>query len=137
MRETTKLVTWARCAGRCAYRGCNVSLIGDLIAGNEDGNFGFIAHIVGEKPTGPRGDPVRSPLLADDPDNLMLLCYPHHKLVDKDELDKHPESLLLQMKAEHEKRISILTALQPDRESHVLRFGAKVGDHTSPVSHGR
>ena len=71
----TRAILWAKAAGRCQYPGCNKSLIGDLISGAEDKNFGFVAHIVADTPTGPRGDPVRSPLLADDVSNLMLLCY--------------------------------------------------------------
>lgn len=65
--QTTRCVVWARAAGRCHFPSCNKLLIGDLIAGNEDANFGFVAHIVGEKPAGPRGHPTRSAELADDP----------------------------------------------------------------------
>src|SRR6266568_3992313 len=75
----TRTVLWAKAAGRCQYSGCNRSLIGDLISGAEDKNFGFVAHIVADTPTGPRGDPVRSPLLSDDVNNLMLICNVHHK----------------------------------------------------------
>jgi len=86
----TRCVIWARAGGRCHFPGCNKSLIGDLIANNEDANFGFIAHIVAETPGGPRGDPILSPLLEDDANNLMLLCGPHLKLVDVDEKDAYP-----------------------------------------------
>ena len=128
----TRQIIWGKGAGRCYY--CNASLIGDLRAGNEDANFGFIAHIVGEKETSPRGDKVRSPLLADDPANLMLMCHPHHKLIDVDELANYPEQRLLDMKAEHEARISTLSDIKPDRASHMLRYGAKIGLNKSPVS---
>src|ERR1700753_1157611 len=80
---------WARAAGRCEYRGCNTSLVGDLIAGKEDGLYGFIAHIVADSPGGPRGDAVRSPQLAKSLDNLMLMCATHHKLIDVDAPDEH------------------------------------------------
>lgn len=133
----TRCVVWARAAGRCHFPGCNKVLIGDLIADNEDANFGFVAHIVGEKATGPRGDPVLSPLLEDDPSNLMLLCAVHHKLVDVDEKDEHPRQRLLDMKAAHEDRIRILTDIAEDRGSHVVRYGAKIGDHDSLVSFDR
>ena len=130
-----RAVLWARGAGRCHC--CNTSLIGDYISGNEDSNFGFVAHIVGEKPTSPRGDPIRSPLLADDVSNLMLMCYPHHKLIDVDELPNYPEQRLLDMKALHEDRIAILSDITADKATHVLRYAAKIGDHTSPVSFAR
>jgi hypothetical protein len=131
----TRAVLWARGAGRCHY--CNALLIGDYISGNEDANFGFVAHIVAEQPGGPRGDPVRSPLLADDVGNLMLMCYPHHKLIDVDEPTNYPEQQLLEMKAAHEERIAIVSTITPDKASHVLRYGAKIGDKESPVSFQR
>jgi hypothetical protein len=134
---TPRAVIWARSAGRCQYSGCNRSLIGDLLSGNDDANFGLIAHIVAEKPTGPRGDPVRSSQLADDPSNLMLMCYTHHKLIDHDEREGHPEQLLLEMKAAHEERNHIVTEIRPERASHVLRYGARIGLNESPISYDR
>ena len=131
----TRAVLWARGAGRCYY--CNTNLIGDYISGNEDANFGFVAHIVAETPNGPRGDEVRSPQLADEVSNLMLMCYPHHKLIDVDELANYPEQTLLDMKAKHEERVAIVTGITVDRASHVLRYGATIGNHDSPVAFPR
>lgn len=125
---------WARAGGRCQYRGCNEDLIGDLVSGREDGTFGFIAHIVADSADGPRGDPVRSPLLARAPENLMLMCARHHKLIDVDGVLAHPESVLVGMKAEHESRISVVTAIDHDRASHVIRFGANIGENEALVS---
>jgi hypothetical protein len=135
VKEKTRTIIWARAAGCCEYRSCNESLIGDLVSGHEDATFGFIAHIVAEKATGPRGDPVRSPLLVNDPDNLMLLCAKHHKLIDIDARDAHPETLLREMKKEHEDRMRTVTAIGADRATHIVRYGARVGDHTSAVSY--
>lgn len=127
----TRLVLWARGAGRCYI--CNKQLIGDLVAGAEDRNFGFVAHIVAEAPGGPRGDSVRSSILADDVSNLMLLCHVHHKLIDVDAVDQYPESRLLEVKQGHERRIETLTDVGLDRASHVLRYAANIGSHQSPV----
>jgi hypothetical protein len=125
---------WARSAGRCQYRGCNHDLVGDLISGNENALFGFIAHIVADSADGPRGDPIRSPLLAKSLDNLMLMCAVHHKLIDVDGLVDHPEALLVEMKAEHEARVAMLAGIDKDRASHVLRFGASIGANEALVS---
>jgi CBASS immunity sensor of nucleotide second messenger signals len=133
LSERSRRVIWARASGRCQYPGCNKSLIGDLISGAEDKNFGFVAHIVADTPTGPRGDVLRSPLLSDDVANLMLLCHVHHKLIDVDAVDDHSEDRLLAMKAAHELRIDVLSAIQEDRASHVLRYAASIGSHESPV----
>jgi hypothetical protein len=131
----TKSVIWGKGAGRCYF--CNTSLIGDLMAGNENANFGFVAHVVGEKETSPRGDKVRSPQLEDDVSNLMLMCYSHHKLIDVDEKDNYPEPRLLEMKARHEERIAVVTGITADKASYVLRYGAKIGAMESPVSFER
>ena len=125
---------WAKAAGRCEYRGCNDDLIGDLISGNEDALFGFIAHIVADSENGPRGDPVRSPLLAKSLSNLMLLCAKHHKLIDVDDEVGHPESLLLAMKDSHETRVSTNAGINEERASHVIRFGATIGKVEALVS---
>jgi hypothetical protein len=58
----------------------------------------------------------------------------HHKLIDVDAVSEHPEQLLRDMKAVHEDRISILTAINQDRAAHVLRYGAKIGSNESPVA---
>jgi hypothetical protein len=125
---------WARAGGRCQYRGCNRDLVGDLISGNEDALFGFIAHVVADSPGGPRGDAVRSPQLARSLENLMLLCSIHHKLIDVDDVPGHPEPLLLAMKAEHETRVALLAGIDEGRASHVLRFGASIGANEALVS---
>lgn len=125
---------WARAAGRCQYRGCGEDLVGDLISGRRDPLFGFIAHIVADSPDGPRGHPVRSPALAKSLENLMLLCAKHHKLADVDGLADHPENYLLAMKAEQESRIALLTGIDQDRASHVLRYAASVGSNEALVS---
>jgi hypothetical protein len=117
------------------FLGCNQDLTGDLISGAEDRNFGFIAHIVADIPGGPRGDPVRSPALCNDPGNLMLLCGLHHKVIDVDQVGDFPESRLLVIKADHERRIAIATDIDGDRASHILRYAANIGHHESPVTY--
>ena len=99
-----RTILWARAAGRCQYQGCNRSLIGDLVSGRDKLNAGYVAHIVSEDPDGPRGDPIRSPLLANDVRNLMLMCHPHHRVIDVEAVAEHPEDVLLAMKARHEER---------------------------------
>jgi len=125
---------WARAGGRCQYRGCNADLVGDLIAGRQDGIFGFIAHIVADIEGGPRGDPIRSPQLSRSLGNLMLMCARHHKLIDVEAVAEHPEPVLLAMKAEHETRIATVTGIDEDRASHVVRFAASIGDNEALVS---
>jgi SMODS-associated and fused to various effectors sensor domain len=135
--DVTQRVLWARAAGRCEYAGCNRDLLADLISGVEDRTFGFVAHIVAAKPSGPRGDRVRSPLLVNDIRNLMLLCHVHHKLIDVDGIEDHPEDRLVLMKNAHERRVDLLAAIPQDRASHVLRYAAKIGTQESAVTYAR
>jgi len=43
--------------------------------------------------------------------------------------------LLQQMKAEHEQRVELVTGISPDKKSHVLLYGANVGEHSSPLNY--
>lgn len=132
--QKTQRALWARAAGRCHYRGCNCELVGELLSGKEDKMFGFVAHIVADSPNGARGHPTRSALLAKDISNLMLLCAKHHRLIDDEAPDDHPEELLLRMKDDHERRVRIAAGIQPDRASHVIRFGANIGMNEALVA---
>jgi SMODS-associated and fused to various effectors sensor domain len=132
--EKVQRALWARAAGRCQFRGCNCELIGDLLSGKEDKMFGFIAHIVADSPEGARGHPTRSAALARDISNLMLLCAKCHRLIDNEAPNDHPEELLVLMKEEHERRIRLASGIQPDRASHVIRFGASIGKNEALVA---
>lgn len=120
--------------GRCQYKGCNISLYQDLIT-KRFFNKAYLAHIVADSPDGPRGNSVRSSLLAKDLSNIMLLCDTHHRLIDKIEVKKHPETLLLEMKKEHEERIERVTAINPNSQSHIVTYKANIGKHTPVLSY--
>jgi hypothetical protein len=91
---------------------------------------------VGDSPDGPRGDPVLSPKLALDPDNLMLACDPHHRVIDREMVDAHSVDVLREMKQRHEERILTVTGIDEDKASHVIRYAAKIGANESPVEKG-
>lgn len=130
----TRLTLWTRSAGRCQFDGCNRPLLGDLLTGKDELNDGYVAHIVADSVGGPRGDPVLSPKLSDDVANLMLLCNVHHRLIDALKTrHEYPVEGLLAMKAAHEDRIALVTDITPDRASHVLLFGARIGEHDCPT----
>src|SRR5438270_9024177 len=91
--ERVKIRLWGKAAGRCEYEGCNQPLWLDSLTKAEF-NISYIAHIIADSPDGPRGDPVLSEQLKSDLLNLMLLCDPHHRLVDKEDVARHPVSRL-------------------------------------------
>lgn len=132
--EKNKFLLWGKAAGRCEYRGCNKCMYKDNLTKAEF-NQAYIAHIVADSPNGPRGDINRSKSLADDLSNLMLLCDTHHRLVDKHDVDGHPESLLIEMKKEHEDRISRIVDIAPNLDSHIVIYKANVGEHTPMLTY--
>lgn len=85
----------ARSRGVCEYGTCN-KLVIEVI----DGKCvvtGHISHII------PVGDGPRAKyrnsfdIELEDPDNLMLLCYDHHNLIDKIDIEGHPPDALFTM----------------------------------------
>jgi hypothetical protein len=125
---------WGRSAGRCQYQGCNEALYYDPLT-KVQFNTSYIAHIYADSPQGPRYDPVYSSKLKADIANLMLLCDKHHRLIDKEEVNQHPVERLLKMKEEHEQRIDMLTSIIPDKQSHIVLFGANIGHQQVPLKY--
>lgn len=124
--DKVKTQLWALSAGRCEYYGCNKRLWRDDITMNKM-NKSYIAHIVSDSPKGPRGDKVRSKLLAKDYNNLMLLCDECHRRIDKENVGEHTEQILINMKQDHEKRIELLTSLLSENQSHIIIYGSNIG----------
>jgi hypothetical protein len=129
-----KIITrlWVKAAGRCQYKGCNKLLLRDDIT-QADLNAAYIAHIIADRAGGPRGDHQLSETLKSDITNLMLMCDPHHRLIDKEDVQGHPPTLLKKMKEKHESRIELLTSIQEERQSAVILYGANIGQHSCPL----
>ncbi|MEP0418065.1 MAG: SAVED domain-containing protein [Ekhidna sp.] len=107
LKDNEKIKIWTEAAGRCQFRGCNTELwYNSLTLSNR--NFSELAHIIGASEDGPRGN-HQSTKLADDPNNIMLLCDRCHKEVDGTETRKlYPEDVLIKMKSEHNTRVRML-----------------------------
>ena len=67
--------------GRCMFEGCGADLTIDSNTG-ESGDFGTLAHNVAASERGPRGVLYLSGTLADNPENILLFCDLHHRLID-------------------------------------------------------
>ena len=131
--EKVKIRLWGKAAGRCQYDGCNKPLWQDSLTKAEF-NTAYIAHIIADKPGGPRGNLDLSEKLKADISNLMLMCDQHHRLIDREDVEGHPVERLREMKRKHEKRIELLTSLMENKRSYVLLYGANVGRHNAAVS---
>jgi SMODS-associated and fused to various effectors sensor domain len=124
---------WARAAGRCQFDGCNRIVFKSPVT-QERLNISEKAHIYSYSKDGPRGwGPfVTNKKQLNDVPNLMLLCHDCHEKIDAEKDGGRYSAKLLQgWKAEHEKRIGIVTGVHPSKKSNVLLYGANIGDQVS------
>ena len=63
--------------------------------------LGEMAHIVADRPEGPRGDHEKTRDFLRSYENLILLCSEHHHLIDQDQV-KYTVEELTRLKREHE-----------------------------------
>ena len=127
---------WARAAGRCQFDGCNKILYKSSVT-QERVNISEKAHIYSISEKGPRGwDPFRNKKALNDISNLMLMCHGCHKTIDHDENGKkYSTDLLKRWKKQHEQRVRIVTGIVPDKKSHVVMYGANIGEERSPLQY--
>ncbi len=127
-------ILWGRAAGRCEFWGCNTPLWKSPVT-QESVNRAQRAHIYSFSGDGPRGNSGIDKESLNDIGNLMLVCHGCHRTIDKHkDGGRYPADLLRQWKAEHERRIEIVTGIDPSKKSHVVLYGANVGDHSSPLN---
>src|SRR5918995_1787990 len=120
--ERIALQVWVAVGGRCTM--CNRYLVVDEHTGAAV-YIGQLAHIVGWTTTkgSPRGDDPLPVADRNEANNLMLLCYDQHKVIDNRTLwQAFDVATLRRMKREHEHRIEELTGLAHKDLSAVLRM---------------
>lgn len=126
---------WGISAGRCQFSGCNKRLWENGVT-KEQVNIAQKAHIWSFSPDGPRGNEGIDVEHLNDLRNLMLVCHECHKLIDEDKEGKiYSVPLLLKMKRDHEDRIDLAASITPNKQSHILLYGANIGEHSSPVNY--
>lgn len=130
--DSVKWRLWGKAAGCCQYENCSKPLHIDSLTKAEF-NISYIAHIIADQPKGPRGHALLSKQLKADIDNLMLMCDEHHRLIDKVQVAEHTIDRLRQMKKLHEERVAMLVSMTPDKQSHIILYGANIGMHGSPL----
>lgn len=91
---------WADAGGRCMFTGCAEDL-SNIPLYSQPARVGYLAHIVASDPQGPRGCQQRSHQLSDNPDNIMLMCDAHHRLIDSFASDDYDEPTLVEMRQTH------------------------------------
>ena len=101
--DKARKILWGRSGNRCAI--CRHELVVDATPADDESVIGDECHIISGSYQGPRYDPAFLPDRLDDPENLILLCRIHHKMVD-DQYETYTAELLHRQKANHEKWVS-------------------------------
>jgi hypothetical protein len=91
---------WTDAGGRCMFEGCGEDLTSVPLY-NGPARVGYLAHIVASDPNGPRGNQADSHRLSNDPDNIMLMCDAHHRLIDSFAPAEYPADTLFTMRQVH------------------------------------
>ena len=132
-RHITKEVTyklWWKAAGRCQFSGCNKPVWKSSVT-QETANIAQRAHIYSFSEKGPRGrGPFkRRPKCLNDIENLMLMCHECHTKIDQNsDGGRYSGELLIQWKREHERRIELITGINPSKKSTVIHYKAPIGN---------
>lgn len=126
---------WGKAGGRCEFSGCNKPLWKSSVT-QEPVNIAQKAHIWAFSAGGPRFNPEIEDDEINSLSNLILVCHECHQKIDKaKDGGRYSAALLMSWKAVHERRIERVTAINPDKSSHVLLYGANIGDHSGPLSY--
>lgn len=91
---------WADAGGRCMFQGCSKDL-SEIHLWTKAARVGYLAHIVASDPEGPRGKQEDSHRLANNPDNIMLMCDEHHRLIDSFAPEQYTSEILDEMRKSH------------------------------------
>ena len=126
---------WGRASARCEFSDCN-RLIYKSPVTQESVNLAEMAHIYSFSKAGPRGWGIftRLPSALNEVENLMLVCHDCHKKIDQDKKgERYSADLLKKWKAQHEARVRIATGISANKKSHVILYGSRIGDESSPL----
>lgn len=129
-RQAVRAALAALCGGTCYWPGCPEPVI-RFVDGDPVSNL-QIAHIRAAEPGGPRDMPGMTTADRKAFSNLILLCHPHHTVVDKRRQQDFSIETLQRWKAErekdHEAALSRLREITPESLQKVLAGALKERD---------
>ena len=125
--QKVKAELWWRAAGRCEFKGCNKPLYLHGIT-MDNCNLSNCAHIIGDSENGPRGT-KDSKILAQNFNNIMLMCPECHHYIDNEGVGKYDAQTLFDMKKKHEKRMEYLTGFKEDLQANIVTYSANIAEH--------
>ena len=133
--DKSRKILWGRSGNRCAI--CRHELVVDSTAKDAESIVGEECHIISRQGQGPRHEPTFPEGAIDEPDNLMLLCRVHHKMVD-DQVDTYTAGLLRTLKRNHETWVS--SSLAPEKTIppvRLRRIKENIPTHLSRINTGQ
>lgn len=130
--EPKKLILMGLCGGKCEFRGCEKSIVEDMLTGDKV-NFSNYAHIIASSANGPRGDKILSSKLSNDVNNIMVLCRNHHKEID-DLPEKYTVDILKNMKSEHENYVKDIMKIKKERKVMGIKYTFSISDRVPKIN---
>ncbi|EMB17223.1 hypothetical protein RE6C_02045 [Rhodopirellula europaea 6C] len=133
IKDSVRYSLWGRSACRCQFDGCN-ELVWKSNLTQEDVNLAEAAHIYSFNSGGARGNDGIDADKINSADNLLLACRRCHKTIDNNPMGtRYSIELLQSWKREHESRVELVTGIKPNKTSHVLLYGAAIGNVETSV----
>ena len=131
--QGTERALYTFSAATCYFTGCQTRVI--VFVDGEPVSNVEIAHIRGAVPGSPRYDSTMNDDERRSFANLILLCTPHHKIVDRLHPDDYPVAVLANWKAQHERDAgidgSVLSPLTEDRLLDLIEKAVASADRQS------
>ncbi|MBP4049365.1 SAVED domain-containing protein [Chromobacterium violaceum] len=124
--ETANQV-WADAGGCCMFKGCGDDL-SVVPLYNKGARIAYLAHIIASDPKGPRGTDEDSHRLSNHPENIMLMCDAHHRLIDSFAPEHFDASRLREMRQEHTAKVRSYRAAMRYPEAQVMTLFADLGN---------
>lgn len=115
LKLTTLKALFAKSGNQCAFPDCTNKLIVD-----ENIFVGQVAHIKAASSEGPRYDENLSDEERREYDNLILLCYEHHKIIDSLP-ERFDAQKLIEIKKNHESEVSSQLNLSNELLNEIAR----------------
>lgn len=112
----TLKILFAQSKNLCAYPRCTNKIVEPATEQSDEQVIGQVCHIYALSEQGPRGKPGLTAEELNSPENLILLCPTHHRLVDCQH-ESYPAEELKKWKREHEKIPESLPNLEPANAS--------------------
>lgn len=124
--ETANKV-WADAGGCCMFKGCGRDL-SNVPLYSKSARIAYLAHIIASDPDGPRGTIAESHLHSNHPENIMLMCDAHHRLIDSFEPGMYKAPRLQKMRREHSSKVRMYRDAMRFPEARVMTLFADLGN---------